>query len=524
MAIFRNDKKKVEKWNDNNAQYSFDMFQTGEQFPPPNSIERIAKYKRMKKIFEGKNDELYERASAILKDTPHAKSLRSLYIGVNIADIIVTKAADLLVGEPPSFKSGFADGTEEQEALDSYVEENDLVKLIHESATGNGYRGDSWIKPRYGYRHDYSELAKLGVDIPYNVVMEPIVEHVSAEHVFPETARGNIKQFKAVNIAQVEYVVSQSEEVPFLNIERHIPGYIIYARYRLHEREGGVDNSYGYPVQTYLIGKKVATGREEDIVETGVPIILPQHVPYKSVDDDWQGVGGIEKMESLLAAINDRLVQIDYILWKHSDPTGYGPPILDGEGATIQFGGRYIPVNKDEVSPGYMTWDGHLDAAFKELEVLIALAFQMAETPQWLFGTVLGQNTGGTGTSHTDNGAIKARFMPILSKVKRIRTQYDKAMRDILWICSMLDVQHGEKKFQPFYPSINWQDGIPKNEKELAEIMAIRTNNKPTIDVRTAVEIQDGVDGEEAEEIIERIKQDEKDISGFVEPSIFNEE
>lgn len=516
-------KKDIEKLEDNGEVFqTYDSFQTGEEFPPITERERISKYKRMKKLFEGRHAEVYERASAILKDTPHAPQLKMLYIAVNLADIIVTKPADLLVGEPPSFESGLADDTPQQKRLNHYVEENDLIKLIHENAIGNGYRGDAWIKTRYGYRQDFSEIEKLGFAIPETIEMEPVIEHVAADCVFPETSRGNVKSYKAVNIATVEYVVSKREEIPFLNVERHVPGFIIYERYRLHEFEGGVDTSWGYPLQVYKIGERVPTGRNEDIVETGVPHLLVHHIPYKSVDDEWHGVGGLEKIESLLAAINDRLVQIDYILWKHSDPTAYGPEI-EGDGNSVAFGGKYIPVGNEDATPGYMTWDGQLASAFKELEVLISLVFQLSETPQWLFGTVLGENSGGTGTSHTDSAAIKARFMPILSKVKRIRTHYDKAIRDALWTCQILDTVHGDFDFEPVYPKINWQDGIPKNAKEEAEIMNIRTGGKSTLDVKSAIKRQDSVDDEKADEIIRRISDDEKAVSGFVDPSVFNE-
>jgi hypothetical protein len=516
-------KRNIEKREEHFTTYTYDSFQPGEQFPPLADRERVSKYKRLKKLFQGKQYEVYERASALLKDTPHAKQLQTLYIAVNLADILVTKPADLLVGEPPGFESGLPDDSDQQKAINRYVEENDLVKLIHESCIGNGYRGDAWLKTRFGYLDDFSEVVKMGGSIPDSVQMEPIIEHVNAEYVYPELSRGNVKSFKAVNIATVEYVVSDKEDIPFLNVERHIPGYIIYERFRLFEFEGGIDNSYGYPLQTYTIGSKVPTGRDEDIVETGVPHLLVHHVPYKSVDDDWEGIGGLEKLESLLAAVNDRVVQIDYILWKHSDPNAYGPELEGGAENEARLGGIYIPVTKDDVTPGYMTWDGQLASAFKELEVLLGLVFQMSETPQWLFGTVLGENSGGTGTSHTDSGAIKARFMPILSKVKRIRTQYDKAIRDALWSCQLLDLEHGDYKFEPIYPTISWKDGIPKNDKEEAEIMQIRTGNKPTIDVRTAIKKQDSVDDIKADEIIRRIEADEKSANGFVDSSVFNE-
>ena len=499
--------------------YTYDAFRAGEQFPPANAIERISKYRRMKKLYDGKQAEIYERATALLKDTPHAAQLEKLYIAVNIADIITTKPADLLVGEPPIFDSGLADDTPQQVAINSYVEENDLVKLVHESSLANGYRGDAWFKVRYDYRQDYDALLTRGLPIPDAAIMEPIIEHVAADCVFPITSNGNVKKFKSIVIASVEWVVSQKEDIPYLNVEHHIPGYIINERYRLQTYEGGVDASYGYPVQIFKIVEKVG---DSEIVETGVPHLLVHHVPYKSTDDQWEGKGTLESLESILIAINDRLAQIDYVLWKHVDPTAYGPKL---GGTNARLSGTYIEVTKDDVAPGYMTWNSQLTGAFKELETLIGMAFQIAETPQWLFGTVLGdQNSGGTGTSHTDGAAIKARFMPILTKVARIRTHYDRALRDALYNCQLLDIAHGDADFTPVYPVIQWQDGLPHNEKEQAEIMALRTGNKPTIDVATAIKRLDTLDDDQAAEIIARIGVDANPDTGFVDASIFNEE
>ncbi|MCA1184619.1 phage portal protein, partial [Bacillus licheniformis] len=124
---------------------TYGIIRKGAQFPPQDSIERLAKYKRAKKWFDGKQRDVYERATAILKDSPFSSQLEKLYIAINLADILVTKPADLLVGEPVRFESGKADDSEEQRALNRYVEENDVNQLIHESATANGYRGDAWF-------------------------------------------------------------------------------------------------------------------------------------------------------------------------------------------------------------------------------------------------------------------------------------------------------------------------------------------------------------------------------------------
>jgi Phage portal protein, SPP1 Gp6-like len=505
------------------------LFEVGKQFPPEDSIERIAKYMRGKKIYEGKQWEVYERAYELLKDTPQGEQLRKLYIAVNLVDILVTKPSDLLVGEAPQFESGSSDDSVEQVAVNRIVEENDLVTQMHEVTTASGYRGDSWIKIRYGYRQDFSALTELGVDIPEDAETMPIIEPVTSL-VFPEFAKGSTKQLKAVNIAWVEWVETKKSEIPYLNVERHLPGYIIYERYLLQQYEGGVDTQHGVPVQILRIQEKVATGRDNDVVITGVSELLVRHIPYKATDDSLFGTSGIEKIEGLLGAINDRITQIDYILWKHADPTAYGPELESGGSGGARFGGRYIPITKEDPTPGYMTWNAQLDAAFKELDLLIGLVFQMSETPQWLFGTTLaGDNKGGTGTSHTDSGAIKARFMPILSKVKRIRMHVDKAYRDAIWLAMKLENYANEdvdgfESYAPIYPTISWKDGIPRDEKELAEIMQIRTGGKATIDVTSAVKKMDEVDDEKASEIISRIDGDETRVNGFVDGSIFNSE
>lgn len=493
------------------------LFQEGAQFPPEDHVARIAKYKRNEDIFAGHLYKAYERASQILKDgNPKQKEqLEKLYIAVNLMDVILTKPADLMVGEEPIYESGRPDNSPEQQALNRIVEENELNRVIHETVIGAGIRGDAFLKVYHGYREDFSEIPEgilpKGKVVPDGVLPEPIIEAVDPKYVFPEVSRKSKKKFKAINIAWVEWVdVNDKEEIAFLNVERHVPGFIFYERYRLHEN--GVNTYYGAAVDTYLIGERVPTGRTQDIIETGVPRILIQHIPYKAVDTDWQGISGIEKLDSVLAAIQDRLVQIDYILHKHSDPAMYGPPLE--QGPNIRTGGIYIEVTKEDQTPGYMDFDSKLDGAFKELDILIGLVFMLSETPQWLFGTTLSEDKGGTGTSHTDGVAIKARFMPILSKVKRIRVHVDRAIRNAIYEAMNLEniAYSGVDDFQPYepiYPKIIWKDGIPANEKEQAEIMALRTGNRPTIDQRTAIKVLEEIDDDQAEQIIQRIKEEE---------------
>lgn len=500
------------------------LFYPGAIFPPENHIERLAKYYRMKAYFDGTHKFNYDRMAELLRNSPQHAQLDKLYIAINLAYILSLKPADLLIGDRPTYDSGKPDDSPEQKKLNDIVEENDLNTLIYESATGGAYRGDSFLMVRYGKRHDVSDFKELGItDVGKS---ESIIEHAAADTVFPETSEGNIKKIKAYNVTSIVWVNNGKKEIPYLDIAKHVPGHIIYERYRMDEiPEVGINSQYGFPITTYKIVEKVDTGREKDIIKTGATYPLVFHIPYSSVDDNWQGKGFVETVEHAIQALEDRLTQLDYILLKHSDPVMYGPELHPNQGQpqSVTIGGKYIPLRKEDATPGAITWDGKLEAVFKEIDYLISYIFQMSETPQWLFGTTIsgGGNAGGTGTSHSDGAAIKARFMPILSKVKRIRNGYDKAVKDAIWACFQLEKEHGNYRGEDVYPKIHWKDGIPKNEKEEAEIYAIRTGDKPTIDQKTAIKRMDELDDMQADEVMNRIGEDDKRLQP-VSPEVFN--
>jgi hypothetical protein len=507
------------------------LFRSGGVYPSsdPAVLQRLAKYERGKKFFEGRQAELYQRAAEVLKDGPHAKYMSSLYIAVNLQDILLTKPADLMFGEGPIYDVSKPDESETKKALNEIIERNRLNKMGHELVIGGGYRGDSWIKVRYGIREDFSEVPKeflpedVSVEDFFGAEMEPIIETVPAKYVFPEESSRDRNKFKAVNIAFIETQIEGDREVQYLFVERHVPGFIMYDRFRVTSIGPEVHDTV--TIDMYRIGERVPTGMEMDIVATGLNYIPVWHIPYKSIDETWEGISGIEKVESVIQAINDRLVQIDYILWKHGDPPSYGPRITDGEG-NISLAGRYFPLDtKDQPAPGYMQFDSRLEGQFKELDYLINVLYQMSETPQWLFGTSLTEGSGGgTGTSHTDGAAITARFMPILSKVKRIRIHVDHAFKHALKAALELKKINDNEGIEPELPSIQWKDGLPKNKKEEAEIMAIRTGDKPTLDVKSAIKRLDEVEDETADDIMKRIEEDEQSVVPQVSPSFPLEE
>ncbi|GAK03263.1 hypothetical protein JCM19037_1570 [Geomicrobium sp. JCM 19037] len=78
--------------------------------------------------------------------------------------------------------------------------------------------------------------------------------------------------------------------------------------------------------------------------------------------------------------------------------------------------------------------------------------------------------------------------------------------------------------YTPVSPVIKWKDGVPRDEKEDAEIAAIRTDGRPTLDQSRAIKRLDGVNDEEADAILAAIESDEvREAPPVASPSVFRQ-
>lgn len=510
------------------------LFEVGGVFPPSlKDIERLALYQKMEAFFEGNQQEIYDRMSELLKDSPYKSQIEKLYLNCNLSDIIASKPSELLLSQEPVFESGLPADSEEQKALNRLVEDNDIKQTIFNFTIGAAIRGDAFLKDYFSYRNDYSELLELGLPIPKDAKREVVIQTVHPSYVFPELARGSMNQFKAVNIAYVEwlnisddtYSLTRPENsgyfinenaIPFLVVERHLAGYVLYERYKLSQEY--VSTEFGAAVPVYRIDEKIATGRESDIIATGTPVPLVFHFAYKQTDIEWRGVGAIEKIAQKLVAVADRLTAIDWILHKHSDPILTGPE-LDGMGDLVKLSGAYIARNSEDADVKYVTFDGKLDHCFKELDLLYGEIFAMAQLPAFLFGSSMtaAQERGG-GTSHTDGSTTKLRYAPVTALLDRLNNSLTRCLGDALYYAQILEnfankdefgePMEGFVPYEPQYPTIHLSNGIPSNEKEETDIIVSRYG-AGLIDKLSAIKLLDRKDDHYAKEMVDRIKAEE---------------
>ncbi|MDT2236641.1 hypothetical protein P7H19_10530 [Paenibacillus larvae] len=117
---------------------------------------------------------------------------------------------------------------------------------------------------------------------------------------------------------------------------------------------------------------------EKREVTTGVPFPLVVHVPNYGTDESWEGIDDLSEHKAIFDEIDNQLSQIANILDKaHADPamaipTGSLEEDDDGQPTFRAGRDKIFEVDKDETfTPKYITWDGQLMAAFKELETLL---------------------------------------------------------------------------------------------------------------------------------------------------------
>src|SRR5690606_6916834 len=147
----------------------------------------------------------------------------------------------------------------------------------------------------------------------------------------------------------------------------------------------------------------------------------------------------------MLDELNNRLSQIAVILDKHSDPAiavPAGSMTEDEKGNPVFHVGRdkvFEILGKDAVIPVYITCDGKLDAAFKELDFLIDKLLMRAQFPP----VALGKDN--AGTSGASGLSIKWRMNSLLAKINRKRQYYNKALKRVLLTAQLLDHAQLEK-------------------------------------------------------------------------------
>lgn len=436
-------------------QTSLDFLNIGESWPPLDERERLNVYAQNKKLFEGKHDEVFSNWIKILRNDQQA----TLELILNWHKRLSVLWADLLLGEPPDITAG--EDKIQQESLQRIMDSNDFLNTCYEVVLDISRYGTGIFKIRFDGRG--------------------IIEGQPPSVWFPVVKPDNIKEFTA-HVLAWSYREGERE----------------YLRCEIHEK--GLITT-----RTYVLGNGEIRGlMEEEVQETGVDDFLVIPVNNIVTTDRITGLDDYTDLDTIIQELETRIAQISRILDKHADPNMYGPDsalIVDPDSGQASFsaGGSYFPVSPGDVPPGYVTWDGQLDASFRQIDLLLQQLYIMSETSAAAFG----QLKSGLAES---GSALKRLMMAPLAKTNRVRLRFDPAIKRALKLASLLEKAQGmQGAIEVEQVHIDWQDGLPDDPAEETGIETARYTTGLS-SLESSLRRLDGLTGDALEEEVQRIK------------------
>lgn len=462
-----------------------DLIVTGGYWPLQDieEMKRLDRYRINNLLFRNKYEEVWPKWYDRVTRNWHQDDLRIAFVVANFCKILTLLCADLLCGEQGDNFGVSCVNEETNKGLQNIITANHFNITAYEvSGIAASMRGDGLYKVKV-------EDGKV------RIYPQPAVNW------FPLVDQSNVKRI-------LKHILAWEEtynDKKYLRKETHEKGKVINQVFALDEKEGRILGE----VDLKTLGIEL-----EPVEDTGIDDFLIVHNPNWTIDSQIYGLDDYEDVDNLVYELCIMLSRNSMVLAKHTDPNMYGDPTyLDRNEETgryeLSIGGAFFPTPGDSQPPGYLTWDGKLEAAEKHIDRLLELLFYISETSPAAFGL----------DKHAvaeSGAALKKRLIRTLAKVNRKKLYADVAIKKTLEIAQMLDVEFCGAKYAPEIPNIAWADGLPDDETEQTTMIGQRVNDG-TLSQQSAIMRLDKVDEEAAKKELEQIRQ-EKDaaLPGFV--------
>lgn len=445
-----------------------DILADGMPWPPEGQGARLAKYKRNRERWAGnaRIDARTMRQVAEFMEQSQKYTYRVVdyRILLNFYRNISLKIGDFLFQEVPTYSAGGKEGEikERSVVINEIVDDSKLNKWGYEGAIDVSRYGDSVFVVR-------------------------------------------IKDDKAiVTISQPKYWFPISDPEDLKTIEKHVLAWT----HALIKDGNKVENELKLTYQIHENGKftkgskRIKDGKiagqidEEEEVETNLPGNAVVPIQGVTTSDTVFAVDDYTDPASLINELQVRFAQVAKILDKHSEPSMIGPTSgLELDEATGEYTFKtnsYLPRdNAEQPSYEYLTWNGELESAFKEIDKLINMLAIISEMGSAIFDTDMEKRTNLSGK------ALRFLYVNVLSKVARYRKNFDAGFKQLIYLVSHVGY---DIKFEKIDIAIRWKDGLPDDPGEKAEIGAVRLGDKPSDTLVNQIMEQDGLDFEAATE------------------------
>ena len=424
-------------------------------FPPVAEKERLEAYAQNEKLFLTQHGEVWKKRFARLEFL-YRKRSQDIQTVLNYHQLLSKKTADFVCSEPPSIETESGG-----DVLEKLLDKNRFFSLLYEAVID---------VTRYG-----NGLIKL-------VGQRATV--VSPMHWFPIISPDDLKQIDQHVIA---YPMAPDDQGRFTQVraEIHTPGRV-ETRIHAYSTRDGTGGQLGP-----LLSSEASATRL-----TGAAVFPLSNVTHSS---SIYGLDDYAIINGLIEKIMWRLHCADTIMDKHSEPTITGPAsALEMDERTglwlFKAGNYFSRESTDSPDVSYVTWDGNLEANFKELELLLNQLYILSE-----MGAAFTEGAGGGSTS--SGTALKLRLVSPRIKAQRLTGINDAAVRGaIVALAAVNNLVLNENAL-----ALTWRDGLPDDPVEDAQRRSVETGGKQTKSQFSAIK-ERGLSDEETEAELEQIR------------------
>lgn len=463
-----------------------DWLDTGKPFPPECAKNRLLRYKEHRELFEDKHENVYrEQFRRIERVIGNFSEIISYATIVNYQKLISLKTADLAFGRKPNIT--VADDSK-QKLIDSIVLDTQLFDKLYMSALDVSRYGDTVIM----------------------ITSDGNIDVVAPALWFPVVDKFNMRKFR-YHVFGFTYVIDTHSKTYGLKVQIHIPENPSECEERNYELQGNFTS--GFKIQRDI------TDQSKMKLQTHLDTCPVYRISNVITSDRLFGIDDYRSVDSLVSELMVRISQISKVLDKFAQPSMTGPhsamEIDDLTGQWVLKIGDYFPRNSEsDPKPEYLTWDAGMDANFRQIELIINQLYTISEMGSALLGD-LSNKTGDV----PSGSALRRLMMSPLAKARRITNRYDVPVKKML---SVLAKMRGAD-IAPNEITITWNDGLPGDPAEDAEIASIRTGGKPTLSQYTAIQRLDNMSQSDTGTELEMIRADNIESSAGTMPSVETE-
>lgn len=444
-------------------------------FPPDSETNRLNRYKQNKLLFEDEHGEVYkeqfDRIERVIGNFDRVVSYATI---LNYQKLMTMKTADFVFGIPPDIS---VSDDSKNSIIKKILFDTDFWNKMYMSAIDLSRYGDSIM-----------QIAKVGEQQARLDVISPVWW-------FPVVDKENIKQFSYHCFCRV-FILDSQRKMYGLKVHIHKPDEPGVCEERIFRLDGKPGS--------FKINKEITKPKESEI-ETELNVCPVFHVSNTATSDRCFGIDDYNSIDSIVSELIVRVSQVSKVLDKFSSPGMTGPKSAMTWNETLQrwefFVEDYVARNNEnDPKPEFLTWDANMEANFKQIEFLVNQLYTISEMGSAVFGDL--SNSTGNVASGT---ALRRLMMSPLAKAQRIVNRYDRVIKQL--ICMLAEI-YGFA-IDPTEISVKWNDGLPSDPVEEANIMNLRTGGKATLSRWTAIQRFDKMSDSDTDTEIKMIDEDE---------------